>query len=99
VTAAWFGNTGEVRSALGAIVSDPDLGPEALSDPQRMSNVLHDLLPDAPREANILVTASSAGMPEMISADLAQGMDADTAIRLCRVWSQEFLDSLAPGHG
>ena len=58
------------------------MGPEALSDPQRMSNALKDLLPDAPREASLLVAGATAGVPEAISGYVRQGMDAHTAVRL-----------------
>jgi hypothetical protein len=40
----------EVREALQTTVSDPQLGIPALSNAQAMSNLLKDLLPDAPRE-------------------------------------------------
>src|SRR5689334_135226 len=52
----------EARAALNAIVTDPEHGVPALSSPQTMSNLLKDLLPDAPREKSILVAAAEAGL-------------------------------------
>src|SRR5271166_5489136 len=72
----------EARAALNAIVSDPEHGVAALSSPQTMSNLLKDLLPDAPREKSILVAAAEAGMANTLRDHVAQGMDPSTAIRL-----------------
>jgi hypothetical protein len=47
-----------------------------------MSNLLKDLLPDAPREKSILVAAAEAGLADTLRQHVAQGMDPDTAIRL-----------------
>lgn len=44
-----------------------------------MSNILSDLLPDAPREASILVAASEADVAGQLHAYLAQGMNASIA--------------------
>jgi len=44
----------EARRALLAITSDPAYGAEVLSDPQTLANLLHDMLPDSPREAGVL---------------------------------------------
>ncbi len=52
----------EVRDARQAIVSDPQLGVAALSSAQAMSNLLKDLLPDAPRETSVLV--AEAGLDQ-----------------------------------
>jgi hypothetical protein len=54
----------EVRDALQTIVSDPQLGVAALSSAQTMSNLLKDLLPDAPRETSVLVAAAEAGLAQ-----------------------------------
>src|SRR6266567_3806441 len=50
----------EARAALTAIVTDPEHGVAALSSAQTMSNLLKDLLPDAPREKSMLVAAAEA---------------------------------------
>src|ERR1022692_5034223 len=72
----------EARAALNAIVTDPEHGVAALSSPRTMSNLLKDLLPDAPREKNLLVAAAEAGLADKLRGHVAQGMDSSTAIRL-----------------
>ena len=72
----------EARAALNAIVTDPEHGVAALSSPRTMSNLLKDLLPDAPREKNLLVAAAEAGLADTLREHVAQGMDSSTAIRL-----------------
>jgi hypothetical protein len=72
----------EARAALNAIVTDPEHGAAALSSPQTMSNLLKDLLPDAPREKGILVAAAEAGLADALRDHVAQGMDPATATRL-----------------
>jgi Domain of unknown function (DUF4190) len=72
----------EARAALNAIVTDPEHGVAALSSPRTMSNLLKDLLPDAPREKNLLIAAAEAGLADTLNEHVALGMDASTAIRL-----------------
>lgn len=72
----------EVREALRTIVSDPQLGVPALSNSQTMSNLLKDLLPDAPRETSVLVAAAEAGLPQVLTDHVSQGMDVATASSL-----------------
>src|SRR6266516_433141 len=72
----------EARAALNAIVSDPQHGVGALSSAQTMSNLLKDLLPDAPREKSILVAAAEAGLAVTLREHVADGMDPATAVRL-----------------
>src|SRR5262249_5517544 len=72
----------EARQALNAIVSDPEHGVAALSSAQTMSNLLKDLLPDAPREKSILVAAAEAGLADTLRQHINQGMDPNVAIRL-----------------
>ena len=73
---------GEAQNALRTIAADPRYGPEALSSPQMMTNLLKDMLPDAPREASVLVAAADAGVPAILQRHVAQGMDAGTASQL-----------------
>src|SRR4029077_636244 len=47
-----------------------------------MTNLLKDMLPDAPREANVLITAAGAGVPTALRGYLEQGMEAGTATLL-----------------
>jgi len=72
----------EARAALNAIITDPEHGVAALSSAQTMSNLLKDLLPDAPREKSILVAAAEAGLANTLRQHVDQGMDPNTAIRL-----------------
>lgn len=72
----------ETRMALHAIVADPSHGVSALSNPQTMSNLLKDLLPDAPRVTGILVAAAEAGLANTLREHIDGGMVASTAIRL-----------------
>src|SRR5215472_5287229 len=78
---SWDGR-GEARAALHAIVSDPNYGVAALSSPQEMSSLLKDLLPDAQREAGVLVAAAEAGLANTLAGYRAQGMDLGTATAL-----------------
>ena len=73
---------GEALNALRTIAADPQYGAEALASAQMMTNLLKDMLPDAPREANVLITAAGAGVPTALQGYLAQGMDAGTATQL-----------------
>src|SRR5215470_9986406 len=72
----------EARAALNAIVTDPEHGVDALSSPRTMSNLLKDLLPDAPREKSLLIAAAEAGLADTLREHVSQGMDTPTAIRL-----------------
>src|SRR5258708_17284120 len=72
----------EARAALNAIVTDPEHGVQVLSSAKTMSNLLKDLLPDAPREKSLLVAAAEAGLADTLREDVSQGMDPSTAIRL-----------------
>jgi hypothetical protein len=73
---------GEALNALRTIAADPQYGAEALSSAQMLTNLLKDMLPDAPREANVLITAAGAGVPTALQGYLAQGMDVGTATQL-----------------
>jgi hypothetical protein len=73
---------GEALSALRAIAADPQYGPAALSNAQMMTNLLKDMLPDAPREASVLIAAADADVPAILQRHMAQGMDAGTASQL-----------------
>jgi hypothetical protein len=69
---------GQARTALRAIVSNPDLGAAALSSAQAMATALRDLLPGTPRETKVLVAAAEEGVAEALSYHVARGMDAAT---------------------
>jgi len=82
LTATAWEHRRDVREALQTIVSDPQLGAAALSNAQTMSNLLKDLLPDAPRETSVLVAAAEAGLAQILLDHVRQGMDAATAASL-----------------
>jgi hypothetical protein len=73
---------GEALNALRTIAADPQYGAAALASAQMLTNLLKDMLPDAPREANVLITAAGAGVPTALQGYLAQGMDVGTATQL-----------------
>jgi len=73
---------GEALNALRTIAADPQYGAAALASAQMMTNLLKDMLPDAPREANVLITAAGAGVPTALQGYLSQGMDVGTATQL-----------------
>jgi hypothetical protein len=77
-----FDHADDARNALHAIVSDPAHGRDALSSPQTMSNLLQDLLPDAPRETSLLMAAANVGVPAALREHVSLGMDVETAIGL-----------------
>lgn len=70
------------RAALHSVLSDPAGRMGAISSPEVAANLMRDLLPDAPREANLLVTAISVGIPAVLRGHVAEGMDTGTAIGL-----------------
>lgn len=82
VTSVPWDAQGEAHAALRAIVADPRYGPPALSNAQTMTNLLKDMLPEAPRESSVLVAASEAGVAGMLQGNVSQGMDVATASRL-----------------
>jgi len=82
MTSASWDPQGEALSALRAIAADPKYGADALSSAPMMTNLLKDMLPDAPREANALITAAAAGTATALRGYVAQGMDRQTASRL-----------------
>ena len=73
---------GEAQVALRAIVADPRYGPTVLSNAQTMTNLLKDMLPDAPRESSVLIAASEVGVAGLPQGNVSRGMDVATASRL-----------------
>ena len=72
---------GEAHEALTSAVAN--YGPRILENPQILGNVVTDLLPDLPREQNLLIAAAEAG----VAADLRQhiriqNLDPGTAVQL-----------------
>ncbi len=86
MTRVLWDTNGMARRALRSIVRDPQLGAAVLSQPHIMTNLLKDLLPDAPRESAVLVAAAQCGLPEILHGYLGEGMDLGTASRLTTGW-------------
>jgi hypothetical protein len=80
MAAAPLEHADQARLALRTIVSEH--GPEMLSRPGTLSNLLADLLPDSPRIARILVAAAQDHVADELREHTAAGMDAATALRL-----------------
>lgn len=78
----WPEHAGEVDAALRAIVSDPVLGAAALDNPQLLSNLLSDYLPEAPMETGLLIAAADARLPAALRDHASRGMDPATAVRI-----------------
>jgi len=72
--------SGKSRDALRSIVAD--FGTRALSTPSILENVLHDLLPDSPRQVSLIVAAGGASVAASLQEHIANGMDPETAVRL-----------------
>lgn len=68
------------RSALREIVAE--YGPEALSRPAMLSNLLTDLLPDVPAVARIITAAAAGKVGSALRENVSQGLSPDTACRL-----------------
>jgi hypothetical protein len=84
----------EVEAALREAVAQR--GPEVLSNPQVLANLLSDLLPDAPREASLLLQAAEVDVRGALIGNTGANMDPDTAVRLAAS-SLEQQRALAPG--
>ncbi len=84
----------EARDALRTIVADPQLGVAALSSAQTMSNLLKDLLPDAPKETSVLVAAAEAGLAQTLLDHVGQGAAAPGY-----AYPQRTVPGTVPGHG
>jgi len=72
-----FEHADQASRVLRAIVAEH--GPELLSRPRDLGNLLADLLPDAPRIARLLVTAAQDQVARELSEHTSAGMDVATA--------------------
>ncbi|MGH9006240.1 MAG: hypothetical protein ACRDV6_00765 [Acidimicrobiales bacterium] len=72
--------SGKTADALKSIVSD--FGTRALSTPSILENVLHDLLPDSPRQVSLIVAAGGSSVAASLQEQVGNGMDPETAVRL-----------------
>src|SRR6185437_10058475 len=73
-------HTGQARAALRMIVAER--GPQVLSQPAAMANLLKDLLPDDPRLVRMFVAAADDQIADVLNEHVSQGMDSATAARL-----------------
>lgn len=80
MAAAPFEHADQARLALRTIVAEH--GPQVLSRPGMLSNLLADLMPDAPRIARILVAAAHDHIADELREYISAGMDPATASRL-----------------
>src|SRR5215469_18342900 len=80
MAAAPLEHADQARLALRTIVTEH--GPETLSRPAVLSNLLADLLPDAPRIARLMVAAAQDHIADELREHTSAGMDAATASRL-----------------
>lgn len=72
---------GEAHEALGSAVNS--YGQRVLNDPHILGNLVTDLLPDLPRERNLLVMGAEARVAADISQHVdEQHIDPDTAVHL-----------------
>lgn len=75
---------GEAHAALRAIVADPRYGPPALSNAQTMTNLLKDMLPDAPRESSVLaalvVAANRSARLRLLATGVLFGFGIQTIL-------------------
>jgi len=72
---------GEAHEALSSAVAD--FGQRVLSDPRMIRSRMSDLLPDLPKERDLLVTAAEADVAgELTKHVQEQRLDPDTAVQL-----------------
>jgi hypothetical protein len=72
---------GEARDALSSIVAD--FGPRVLSDPRMLGSRMSDLLPDLPKERQLLITAAEADVAGELARHVQeQHLDPNTAVQL-----------------
>jgi hypothetical protein len=81
MTESQLDSSGEARDALSSVVAD--FGPRVLSDPRMLSSRMSDLLPDMPKERQLLVTAAEADVAGDLTRHVQeQHLDANTAVQL-----------------
>jgi hypothetical protein len=72
---------GEARDALSSVVAD--FGPRVLSDPRMLGSRMSDLLPDLPKERQLLITAAEADVAGELARHVQeQHLDPKTAVQL-----------------
>jgi hypothetical protein len=72
---------GEAREALNSMVTD--YSKRILGDPRMLGNLATDLLPDLPRERNLLVTAAESDVAGELTRHVEEHhLDPDTAVQM-----------------
>lgn len=75
-----FEHADQASRALRAVVAEH--GPELLSRPRELGNLLADVLPDAPRIARLLVMAAQDRVARELRDHTSAGMDVGTASKM-----------------
>jgi hypothetical protein len=82
---AEFEDGDRVRAVLGAIVSDPAYGPQALSNPATLFSALGDYLPDSPDDTGPLLAAAQVDIPRVLRDLADRGLSRSEATRRAAV--------------
>jgi len=80
VTDTNWDDDGAAERALEAAVDD--YGTRALSNPQVLSNLFKDLLPDRPRESSAMLSAAESGLADLLMERISQGVPVDAAVSM-----------------
>src|SRR5260221_2336100 len=86
MTEGSWDSTGQAHQVMESLVRD--YGPQVLSNPQLLRNLLRDKLPSSPREASLLVAAAETGVAEMLRDRLGQ-ISPDAAVQQASLAFQE----------
>src|SRR2546423_7961833 len=87
MTEGSWDSTGQAHQVMESLVRD--YGPQVLSNPQLLKNLLGDKLPTSPREASLLVAAAEAGVAGMLRERLGQSIPAEAVVQQTSVALQE----------
>jgi chitodextrinase len=80
-------DSGQAPEALAQVLAEH--GPAGLSNAQVMAGMLKDLMPNAPRETNVLVQAAETGLAQTLRERLDQGLAPDAAVAMAAKTLQE----------
>jgi Fibronectin type III domain len=80
-------DSGQAPAALAQVLAEH--GSAGLSNAQIMAGMLKDLMPNAPRETNVLVQAAEVGLAQTLQDRLSQGLAPDAAVAMAARTLQE----------
>jgi Fibronectin type III domain len=80
-------DSGQAPEALAQVLAEH--GPAGLSNAQVMAGMLKDLMPNEPRETNVLVQAAEVGLAQTLQERLDQGLAPDAAVAMAAKTLQE----------